>query len=337
VPPLSVATLTGPWLSRRLGVRPAARLLMVTTAASFLACAGPFPFAWFFVWRFVSGVTGGALMAFAAPTALRHVPPARRGLASGIIFTGVGLGIVASGTLTPMLLAWGLVETWVAFAAITLLVTLASWRLWPAETGVAATAASSNPWPREATVVIAAYGLIAAGLVPHMVFLADYVARGLGSGIAAGAALWVVFGLGATAGPFLAGAIGDRIGFAPALAGVLIVEAGAIAMLLLSHAPAALVISSLLVGAFVPSCGPLVIGSLHETISDPTLRQTAWSRATAVFAFGQATAAYLMSLVFAHWASYDALFALGAAALLAALALNFGATLLSHKRAAADR
>ena len=41
---------------------------------------------------------------------LACVPAARRGLAGGAIFTGVGLGIAASGTLVPLLLRIGLAE-----------------------------------------------------------------------------------------------------------------------------------------------------------------------------------------------------------------------------------
>ena len=42
-------------------------------------------------------------------------------------------------------------------------------------------------------------------LVPHMVFLVDFVARGLGQGIAAGSHYWVLYGLGAIVGPLLTG------------------------------------------------------------------------------------------------------------------------------------
>jgi len=55
--------------------------------------------------------------------------------------------------------------------------------------------------------------LNAAGLVPHMVFLVDFVARGLGRGIPTGARYWILFGVGAVMGPVLAGAAADRIGF----------------------------------------------------------------------------------------------------------------------------
>ena len=86
--------------------------MMVLASAAFFACASPLSFLWFFVWRVAAGLAGGMLMALAAPSVLPRVPAARRGLAGGIIFTGVGLGIAASGTLVPLLLRAGLAATW---------------------------------------------------------------------------------------------------------------------------------------------------------------------------------------------------------------------------------
>src|SRR3954463_12058548 len=95
------------WLAARTGAATTLRTAMALTAASLFACAFPLGFAWFFVWRFLSGATGGVLMALAAPVVMPIVPADRRGLAGGAIFTGVGLGIAASGTLVPGLIAVG--------------------------------------------------------------------------------------------------------------------------------------------------------------------------------------------------------------------------------------
>src|SRR3546814_12671524 len=75
--------------------------MMLAATVAFFASATPISFVWFFVWRFVSGLTGGSLMVLAAPTILPFVPEKRRGLAAGLIFSGVGSGIVLSGTLVP--------------------------------------------------------------------------------------------------------------------------------------------------------------------------------------------------------------------------------------------
>lgn len=331
--------ISGHPLARAVSTRAAARYLMALTAVSFVCCAEPVSFAWFSLWRFASGFTGGALMVIAAPSVLRKVPPHRRGVASGFIFSGVGLGIAAAGTLTPLLLSFGIAGTWLAYGAIAGAVTLAAWRCWPADPPADGTAAASERrvmrWPPQATAVVLAYALIAAGLVPHMVFLVDYVARALNAGIATGAAYWVLFGLGALLGPPIAGLVADRTGFGAALYAAIALQIAAVACILVASDTATLTFSSLVIGAFVPGNVPLVLGRTQEIFTDARERQSAWSIATILFAIGQAASAYLMSWVFAATGgAYAVLFGLGALALAAALLVQLigdAATRLSRQ------
>jgi predicted MFS family arabinose efflux permease len=319
--------LLAPALAARTGAVRMLRLMMALATLAFFACAAPLSFAWYFVWRFAAGAAGGVLMALAAPTVLPHLPPARRGVAGGVIFTGVGLGIAASGTLVPWLLGWGLVQTWCGLGVIALVLTLFGWFGWPEGAPArAARAATTPPAGRTVKAIYVAYALNAFGLVPHMIFLVDFVARGLGQGLAAGGRYWVVFGVGAMLGPVLTGALADRIGFAPAVRVALLVQAGAIGVLALVTSPVWLVISSAIVGAFVPGIVPLVLGRVTELVAPTeTARTAAWSRATAAFALGQAAAGYGISFVYTSTGDYAALFALGAAALVLALAIDLAA------------
>jgi hypothetical protein len=66
-----------------------------------------------------------------------------------------------------------------------------------------------------------------------------------------------------------------------------------------------------------------VLGRVHELIPhDSQAQKAAWSGATAAFALGQAGAAYGFSFLFAETGGYAMLFALGAAALILALAID---------------
>ncbi|MDP6705782.1 MAG: YbfB/YjiJ family MFS transporter [Alphaproteobacteria bacterium] len=324
--------LAGALLARTMAARASApavlRAMMVLATASFLASAAPLPFLWFFLWRFASGLAGGALMALAAPTVLPHIPPSRQGLAGGIIFTGVGLGIAASGTLVPLLLRLGLVETWLGLGMLSLLLTLLAWGGWPAAPAVAGTAPKPvgtrrRRSPAGLKSLYVEYGLNAVGLVPHMIFLVDFVARGLGRGIDAGAEAWVLFGLGAVLGPVLLGRLADRIGFAAALRLAYTMQAAAVALLAITAGSGWLMLSSLVVGAFVPGIVVLVLGRAQALVPpDAASRTAAWSVATAAFALGQAGGAYAFSFLFAAGGGHALLFALGAAALVLALAVN---------------
>jgi Uncharacterised MFS-type transporter YbfB len=197
------------------------RAAMLLTAASFPASAYPLSFAWFFAWRFAAGFGGGALMVVAAPVILRHVPVRQRGMVSGVMFAGVGLGIAASGTLVALLLRYGLAVTWNVLGVLALLLTAVAWNGWPqaSERDVAV------PLPEHSRAQSGAalralhigYGLSAVGLVPPMVFLVDFIARANHLGVEAGARYWTLFGFAAIAGPVLLGSVADRIGFRPTL------------------------------------------------------------------------------------------------------------------------
>src|SRR5262245_2588824 len=118
-------------MAARIPARDVLRTMMALAAVSFFACAVQLPFAWFFVWRFAAGFAGGALMVLAAPSILPHVPVARRGVVSGAIFMGVGVGIVISALLAPLLLRAGMVQAWCGLGVATLVLTAASWNGWP--------------------------------------------------------------------------------------------------------------------------------------------------------------------------------------------------------------
>jgi predicted MFS family arabinose efflux permease len=145
----------------------------------------------------------------------------------------------------------------------------------------------------------------------------------LGHGLAAGARYWVVFGLGAVAGPILAGCLADRVGFRSALRLAFLAQALAIGLLVLTDHPVALIASSAIVGAAVPGVVPLALGRVQELVEDDRRRKAAWSLCTAAFALGQAIAAYVFAYLFERSdGGYWPLFAAGAGALLLALAID---------------
>ncbi len=310
------------WVVRRMGARRALRAMMLLATAAFFACAWRLGFGWFFVWRFASGVSGGVIMVLGATLVLPHVALARRGVAGGVIFTGVGLGIVASGTLVPLLLRLGMAGTWLGLGALCGALTAAAWFGWPrvdiAEHGKAGTGRLG----RAAWAVIVEYGLNAAGLVPSMIFLVDFIARGLGWGVAVGSAFWVLYGLGATVGPLVLGRVADRIGFRLALRIGFLVQAAAALLPVVTHRAAWLGVSSVVVGGFTPGMVLLVLGRLHEVVPRAGQRR-AWGYATVSFGVFQAAAAYAYSAVFAReGGSYRVIFAAGVVATLIALALD---------------
>jgi predicted MFS family arabinose efflux permease len=245
--------LLGRPISARIRVVTVLRAPMALATLAFFTCAFPLNFAWFFAWRFASGLAGGALMVLAAPTVLPSISPSRRGLAGGAIFMGVGAGIVASGTLVPLLLQLGLSAAWFGLGALSLLLMVIGWSGWPSvplATAPVRHVAAPPPLPALRSLYVM-YALNATGWVPHLIFLVDFVARGMGKGVQAGSEFWVLFGIAATVGPLAAGRLADRIGFRPTLRLAFLLEAGTVAIPALGLGWVSLILSSVIMGSFV--------------------------------------------------------------------------------------
>jgi predicted MFS family arabinose efflux permease len=317
-----IGALIGRPLASALSNRTALRLLMAVVTAAFFACAYPLSISWFFAWRLLSGISGGAIMVLVATSILPHIPAPRRGFVSGMIFLGLGLGIAASGTLIPELLHFGLRTAWLGLGAVALALTAVSWFGWPSTNPPAPVAAAGNGHASHASnlglrVLYAQYAANALGLVPAMILLVDYVARGLGRGAAIGADYWVLYGLAAIVGPVIAGNVAHRIGYGKAYRVALLLQAAAVATLALSGNAWVLGLSTVILGIFTPGIVPLALGRIHELVPhDHTEQRASWSRATTAFALFQALGGYGYSYLFSHsHNNYALIFAFGAVAL----------------------
>ncbi|MGF6905252.1 YbfB/YjiJ family MFS transporter [Paraburkholderia sp. GAS348] len=343
---LGAANLAGYLVGALLGRPLAARVSNVTTlramkvlvTLAFLACAFPVSTNWFFVWRLLSGVAGGAIMVLVAATVLPHVPGDRKGLASGAVFLGLGLGIAASGTVVPLLLRFGLRETWIGLAALSAILTAASWYGWPRQTAPVAQQAATTPSSASnapINILYVQYALMAAGLVPAMVFLVDFVARGLGAGASLGSLFWILYGVGAIFGPPLYGVCADRLGARSALR--LLLSAQAITVAALAGASNHLLIGALtvIIGSFPPGIVPLVLARVRETVPGSAARQNViWSRATTVFAASQALSGYAYSAIYnGSGGNHRLLFVMGAVATALAVLVDICIPLLLRKQA----
>ncbi|MBV6821642.1 YbfB/YjiJ family MFS transporter [Pseudomonas sp. PD9R] len=323
-------------LARRTSNKTALRLMMLAVTLAFFACAFPLSVAWFFGWRLLSGIAGGAIMVLVAATVLPHVPASRKGLASGAIFLGIGLGIAGSGTIVPPLLSLGLQQTWLGLGLLALVLTAASWFGWPSAAPHGADPVPANAAPKATNpsvyLLFAQYAFMAAGLVPAMVFLVDYVARGLGAGQHVGALIWVMYGLGAIVGPVTYGFLADQLGAKLGIRLVLAVQAIAVGLLSISSSFAALALLAVIIGSFPPGIVPLALARVHELIPDHHLQQIAWSRATVSFATFQAISGFAYSALFNASGGHHALmFVIAAGAIVIALLLELAVRLLGRR------
>lgn len=320
-----IGALIGRPMAARWSSATVLRVMMVMVSLAFLGCAWPLSVSWFFCWRLLSGIAGGVIMVLAATAILPHVAANRRGLASGAIFLGIGLGIAGAASLVPWLLAKGLQQTWLGLSALSFALTVSSWAGWPADhphhqaTPTTPKAATSSA----VTVLFGQYALMATALVAPMMFLVDYVSRGLGAGTHAGALMWGLYGIGAIAGPVLYGLLADHLGARTGIRIVLIAQLIAVGVLIETHDLRLLGAAALLIGSFPPGIVPLVLARVHDLVEGHTQQNATWSRATVAFASFQAIAGYGYSALFASSnGHHGVLFSVAAGALILALLLD---------------
>ena len=285
--------------------------------ASALPVDNPWLFPWLACWRGLIGVAVGTIMVQALAVVTRAAPPDKLGLATGIVFTGVGGGIFLSGMAIPSLLTYGLPATWAGVAGLGLLAVLIGF--WSYSCGSLEVPKSeltrddSTRLSWTMVGLIAAQSLFVIGLIPHTIFWVDYLVRGLSQSLSIGGFHWTLFGLGALIGTSLWGRLADLIGFQLAL--ILVFTTLAIGLVLPVLFPLTITIlaSSIIVGA-QPGCSALLSGRAQQ-IFGPKLMPVVWRRMTLIGSIGQAMGGYFLVGLFDLTGSYSLVFLIGAAAM----------------------
>ncbi|MNR83750.1 Major Facilitator Superfamily protein [compost metagenome] len=305
-------------LSENVDTRKLLGLSFGGIALSFILCALPAAFSWFFLWRFISGLAGGLLMVIGPSVALTAIPPERRASVASFVFTGIGMGAILSASLIPMLLRFNLTVAWLVLGLLSLLTGLtADWGLRHLAIRKAAAApVNTAPLPAApalsiaALLVVLAYGLDAIGFIPHTVFWVDFLERENKLGTAAASFQWLLFGIGATIGPLLAGYVGKRYGWHRSLALGFFIKAAAIAIPLISITLFWRSASSLIVGTMVTGLVTLTSGRVMELVG-PAAYKRVWGIGAVSFSSAQALSGYGMSALYGLLGSYLPLFAIG--------------------------
>lgn len=316
---IGVATVLARWCSGARMVQGA----MLLCALSLVACGWRNGgLAWFLCWRVLAGVCGAILMVQAPVLILPATPPARRGRTGGVIFSGVGLGIVAAATIVPSLASYRLTLTWLALGGVCLLLTAFTWRHWPAWPGVnhpatLPAASAASPAARMSAPVLllcAAYTLNAIGYLPHTLFWAAFITGELGRPLAVAAFFWACFGIGAACGPYLTGLAADRFGLNRTLTWAFALKTVGVALPLCSDSAPALLVSSVLVGFFSPGIVGAASSYTLELGGAARQRQN-WTAMNLCFSLAQAGGASVMVWLMEGRTSYALLFWISAVAL----------------------
>jgi MFS family permease len=182
-----------------------------------------------------------------------------------------------------------------------------SWGAWPTTPPAAQIIAHASAGEHREPASIGIYLVIAlTGVIPvaPMLFLVDYVARDLNGGLFYGAIDWVLYGIGAVAGPVIYGELTDRLRADRAIWLLYLLQGTFLVAFFLAHNLLFLAVGSLIAGTFVSGIIPLMQGWIRECWPGDLVNQNAgWSQVATMYLAGQALGGYLFSglLNRAHW------------------------------------
>lgn len=239
---------------RRLGLFNAIRISAAACIVSLVVSALTADFFLFSTARLVSGVA--AALAFVAGSALatnvaQAQPADRASFYLSLFYIGPAAGILVSGIVSPVLLAWnGPGSWWIVWGALAAISALAAIVLPLARVEEApAQAGSANTEVRIAPVLtyLTGYFLFGAGYIAYMTFMIAYV-RDAGGGALAQSGFWTCIGIGAFAQPWIWGGAMGRNQNGRVTALLLALTAIGATIPLLGTSPVMLAVSALVFG-----------------------------------------------------------------------------------------
>lgn len=299
------------------------RASLLLSSFSYLGCTlKSAPFEWFLTLRTIAGVSGAVLMVLVPPMIVSLHPQEMKARISGVVFSGIGLGAMISGTFIPLLISQSVESAWLGMGTIAFLATVLTWNTWSLELKPNHCAKSPSTFNAlskyeriSISCVLLAYAFNAIGYLPHSLFWVDYIVRELGMSLTSGGFYWAIFGIGAGVGPIITGTLGDKFGLKKALLVAFSCKAIGVALPLLSTNKIALFASSILVGLFTPGTVTLVSTYTLEIVGTK-LHTKSWGAMTMAFAISQGVGAVVMAHYAPQLSSYNVLFIISASALI---------------------
>ena len=272
---------------------------LIACTMSFFLCMLSFGSFWLDFWRAVAGF-GGALLMITAPTLIfPHVPPHLKGRVGGIIFSGVGIGIVISGIVVPFTGLIGLRLTWFVVGFIALLALLFAWFNLPKvetheQSKVQSLLASLPEFKWPVILLTIAYFFGAIGFTPHSLFLVACIQFYFHYSSIFGGLCWALFGIGAVIGTISFGFLADHLGVAKCFAGAYVLATALIACILSTDNMIIIAITSFLMGMLFLSTVSLAAAELSQLVTHHAYAAL-WGVLIVSFAVGQTGTAYLIS------------------------------------------
>jgi len=279
----------------RTGIRLGLALIALVTAGMALA-QGLVPWS---VLRFAAGMASAWVLVYVSAWALEHLQAANRGELGGVVYAGVGSGIVFAGLACLVLsrTGGGGGAAWLALGAAAAVATLVVWpRVSSGTRPVGASSAAPAPTGRTSGywTSVVCYGLYGLGYIIPATFLPVMARQAMGGG-AGFEWVWPIFGAAAVAATVFAGRAAQRIGARSVWVRCHVVLAFGVALPIVMPDAVGLMISALCVGG---TFTVITMAAMQDArrIAGPRARQL-MAAMTAAFAAGQVVGPLLISLL----------------------------------------
>ena len=182
----------------RVNAATAIRAALATIGFSTLAMALDAGFAAWALLRFIAGVGSAWVLIHTSAWALERLAPLGRPILAGVLYAGVGVGIVAAGSLCVFLMAAhaGSSSAWLVLGIASLAITAVLWPVFESAGEKETNSSSPHRWNWEQARLVLAYGAYGFGYIIPATFL-PVMAREVVSDPAVFGWAWPVYGAAA--------------------------------------------------------------------------------------------------------------------------------------------
>ncbi|MCP4177276.1 MAG: YbfB/YjiJ family MFS transporter [bacterium] len=250
------------------------KVSMLLISISFLATSVIHNFIWLALWFLIIGFNTGIIFIKTPTFILSFVKEKEKGHVSGIMFTGVGIGIIFSGIISYLVVYLDLHIVWILLSIIPLLLLIITWNKWPALENALSRPEKSFPnknktYNKNIKLSIISYCLFRFGFLAIAVYFSEFIFQYYPSSPHIIVSLsWILFGVGIITGSFFFGYLSKHVGIKSSLITSLI--CGFTATILIGFRPSYLIIYLLVFIAGMGGASPTALFcGLVSTISKP--------------------------------------------------------------------
>ena len=311
------------WLPRITGIRLLMRTSLLLAVIGIGMCFWNFGFAWLAVGRLLAGFAAAALMVHTTALVVRSVSAKAKSMCLGFAVSGGGIAIVIISLVLPFFIVKGPSGGWFVEAAITFFFAAVAWHF------VSMAPHEREPSPdsiepltprrrRLVLLITAAYTLMSVAVVPHTLFLADYMHSDLGLSVGDSSSLFSILGVGCAVGAIYVGPLTRFVNTRWSLSINYMMATAAIAMVLLFDSIIVVAGSAFLIG--VSLFGVVALSSIR-TLEIVGLSRHAhfWGGMALGFGAGMAGGSYAMSALLSRGFHYIDLFQIAQVTVICAL------------------